>query len=112
MSESASSSVNPPVIRDLYISWSRTADSSRADKPSKPCKFSILKKLSEATDSRYFLAASANQRGYLAKEIATFDHISGVRVSGKYPPAPPRSIGSSGNLSLTFLAAATYPATE
>ena len=52
ISESASSSVNPPVIRDLYISWSRTADSSRADKPSKPCKFSILKNLSEATDIR------------------------------------------------------------
>lgn len=50
ISESASSSVNPPAISDLYISWSHTADSSKADKPSKPCKFSMNKYLSEATD--------------------------------------------------------------
>jgi hypothetical protein len=49
--ERASSSVNPPVMSDLYISWSRTADSSSAVKPSKLCKFSILEKLSAATDN-------------------------------------------------------------
>jgi len=51
ISESASSSVKPPVNRDLYISWSRTADSSRADKPSKSCKFSIGTKLPCTTDT-------------------------------------------------------------
>ena len=59
--ESASSSVNPPVMRDLYISWSRTADSSRADKPSNPCKFSMPKKLSEATDNKLAFATLAFQ---------------------------------------------------
>jgi hypothetical protein len=48
--DSASASVNPTVIMDLYISCSRTAVFSRADKHSRPCKFSMVKKVSAATD--------------------------------------------------------------
>lgn len=50
MSESASSSVNPPVSRDLYISLSRIADSISGDRPSDISVLSMIANLSGTTD--------------------------------------------------------------